>query len=494
MAKISLGPLLGIEGDNRYTICFLSDNSIQKPTLQIEGRQVSFSAIAETPKGKYWRSEFDIEIPADGVHQEYHIIEHGIQQPLQNKFKQKSWQFYVPSKTEYAKFAFAACNGFSAAKLAKKTEHPYLLWEEMEQLHEENPFSMLLMGGDQLYADEIWDSEFTRTISRWNHLSRSKKLKYKVTKTLSKELNRFYEALYSSKWNTSASMTKMMASIPSVMMWDDHDIFDGWGSHDDKMQASPMFQEIYKYARFYFELFQVRTRSNQTLINKDQHYSSLFHFRDHLILNLDNRSQRTRTQVMDANHWRDIKQRLDQVSEPVKHFWIQTGIPLVYRSFAAIEAYFDATPWVEEGEDDVHDHWTAKPHQAERMKAIVNLLDYTKRFNSKSIILSGDVHIGALGVIADYRDKDTPRTIHQVISTAIVHPTPSFFEWVGLKTVTSDKKEELAGGTITTEMLTPYGSDKYIRSRNFATLQEGSDGKVWVNWICEENIQPSYCI
>lgn len=41
-------------------------------------------------------------------------------------------------------------------------------------------------------------------------------------------------------------------------------------------------------------------------------------------------------------------------------------------------------------------------------------------------------------------------------------------------------------------MLTPFGSDTYLRTRNFATLEQGNDGKLWVNWVCENGDQPHY--
>ncbi|HPE71554.1 MAG TPA: hypothetical protein PK018_05160 [Candidatus Competibacter sp.] len=40
-----------------------------------------------------------------------------------------------------------------------------------------------------------------------------------------------------------------MASIPSIAMWDDHDIFDGWGSYDEERQNCPVYQGIYPIAR-----------------------------------------------------------------------------------------------------------------------------------------------------------------------------------------------------------------------------------------------------
>src|SRR5690606_41067643 len=66
--------------------------------------------------------------------------------------------FHIPGKSEPPRFAYGSCNGFSALDLMHKTEEPYRLWQEMVIEHEKAPFSLLLMGGDQLYADNIWSA------------------------------------------------------------------------------------------------------------------------------------------------------------------------------------------------------------------------------------------------------------------------------------------------------------------------------------------------
>lgn len=67
------------------------------------------------------------------------------------------------------------------------------------------------------------------------HERQDKKLKTKVSKTLPNQLDRFYDELYQRCWS-KPDMSLMLATIPSVMMWDDHDIFDGWGSYPDALQ------------------------------------------------------------------------------------------------------------------------------------------------------------------------------------------------------------------------------------------------------------------
>lgn len=42
------------------------------------------------------------------------------------------------------------------------------------------------------------------------------------------------------------------------MIWDDHDIFDGWGSYPLNLQYSDVFQIIFERAELFYYIFQVR--------------------------------------------------------------------------------------------------------------------------------------------------------------------------------------------------------------------------------------------
>ena len=292
----------------------------------------------------------------------------------------------------------------------------------------------------------------------------------------------------------------MMASIPTVMMWDDHDIFDGWGSYPEEMQQCDVYQGVYDIAKRYFELFQIRSSKNISLLdNQAKHYAFAFLFRDYHILALDNRAERTLEQVMSFSQWQMVNDYLDNKVNN-GDLLVMSAVPVVYRDFSFTEASFDVTPWEEELTDDLKDHWRSKEHQGERARLIMRLLQNAeKRYNIKSqhqktVILSGDVHLGCLGVINDSRKHDRPLKIHQVVSSGILHPSPSRIAWLGIMAVTNDRDEFLnEDETIKISMLKPFGSDQYIRARNYLTLEEGTDDKLWVNWICDQSTQkPSY--
>jgi PhoD related phosphatase len=499
---IFLGPLLGYERGDCYTVCLLADATLAAPVLTIStGAPVQFAFAGDTPSGRFWRAEVLIAPGAAGPQQrvKYSIAASGA--ALADRGGRAEWTFYVPAAGERARLAYAACNGFSSQKLAEQTARPYAMWEKLRALHEEalqpqsetSPFSLLLMGGDQLYADSVLGLPGVR---EWTEKSHEDMMAYEPSDQLITRLDRFYDQLYQDRW-ANRDMALMFASIPSVMMWDDHDIIDGWGSHADVPQGTPMYAAIYAAARKYFQLYQLRTAANRSLLDAAQvnlpdergqlhgHFSLAFDFADFRVLAMDHRSERSLTQVMSDDHHRTVKAWIAGVPAEAapRPVLALSGIPVVYRSFAALESTMEFTPWTEEATDDVRDHWMAAHHRGERIRLVKNLFACA----APVWLLSGDVHVGALGAI---RDAESGRSIYQVVSTGIVHPPPGPIAWAGLRLLTNDDPEALPGTKISTEMLTPNNSPRYIRDRNFATLQRDDRGKVWVHWICETLGQP----
>jgi len=491
--QILAGPFLGFEGDTAYTVCFLAGKDVSAPVVVVDNQDLPAERIRETPSGAFWRAEIAVRIAKKGKSHKYQIRSGGSEMP--NNAGVSSWEFFVPGTSDRPRIAYASCNGFSSPDLKTKVEDAYEMWTRMADDHQNQPFSLLIMGGDQLYADEMWNT--LGQLAAWSKLDWEEKLMQPAGPRLKRELDGFYESLYVSNWNQK-EMSLMMASVPTLMMWDDHDIFDGWGSYPDKLQNCPVYRAVFEAARRYFELFQIRSLKNKTLLNPNHgHYSFAVPFRDCGIVALDNRSGRTMDRVMTDENWDDVKKRLAQYDGKFETLLLLSAVPVVYRSYPWVENAFELTPWQDELTDDVRDQWTSGHHDGERMKLIMNLLNFRGRTSTepvKRVILSGDVHVGCLGVIRDRREPLQPRVIHQVVSSAIVHPAPSWYEWAGIEALTSDEPENLEGVKITTEILKPYSAGKFLRTRNYITLEEGADKKLWVNWVCENGAAPEYPI
>lgn len=495
MATLVMGPLLGLESETQYSLCFLAEASCKEASVRINGKSLAASKQADTPKGGFWRAVWKAPLKAEGNTIGYEILLDG--EPTQDLAGISQWQFHLPGKQDKVHIGYASCNGFSDFKLLTSTPRPYAMWDRLAAEHGDNPFSLLLMGGDQVYADSLWTT--VPTLKAWNELDRADKVKRKATRTMAEQLDRFYCELYCKQWGRP-EVARMLASIPSVMMWDDHDIFDGWGSYPADLQGCEVYQAIYAAAAKYFRLFQLRSGANASLLDASLgHHSWRLSFRGYQILALDNRATRTLTQVMSRGQWDQVNTALAACTEG--HLLVMTGVPVVYRDFSFTEAALDATPWEEELTDDLKDHWRAKAHEGERARLIMRLLDNARarrksdkagKVESKTLILSGDVHVGCLGVIQDRRVKGV-LNVHQLVSSGIVHPCPTQFQWTGILAMTNDNPEYLdESRLIRTELIKPFGAPVYLRTRNFATLQMGSDGKLWANWRCENALDASY--
>ncbi|AHE48203.1 hypothetical protein AH4AK4_0711 [Aeromonas hydrophila 4AK4] len=495
MAALVMGPLLGLESETQYSLCFLTEASCKEASVRVNGKSLAASKQADTPKGGFWRAVWKAPLKAEGSTVGYEILLDG--EPAQDLAGASQWQFHLPGKQDKVHIGYASCNGFSDFKLLTSTPRPYAMWDRLAAEHGDNPFALLLMGGDQVYADSLWTT--VPTLKAWNELDRADKVKRKATRTMAEQLDRFYCELYCKQWGRP-EVARMLASIPSAMMWDDHDIFDGWGSYPADLQGCEVYQAIYAAAAKYFRLFQLRSGANASLLDASLgNHSWRLSFRGYQILALDNRATRTLTQVMSRGQWDQINEALAACDSG--HLLVMTGVPVVYRDFSFTEAALDATPWEEELTDDLKDHWRAKAHEGERARLIMRLLDNARlrrkndkvgKVESKTLILSGDVHVGCLGVIQDRRVKGG-LNVHQLVSSGIVHPCPTQFQWTGILAMTNDNPEYLdESRLIRTELIKPFGAPVYLRTRNFATLQMGSDGKLWANWRCENALDASY--
>ena len=66
--------------------------------------------------------------------------------------------FHVPAATGKPGMAFVSCNGFSSPGEIKKVKDKNGLWRHMAGLHARTRTTVLIMGGDQAYAEQIWEA------------------------------------------------------------------------------------------------------------------------------------------------------------------------------------------------------------------------------------------------------------------------------------------------------------------------------------------------
>lgn len=509
----TLGPILQFLGNQNNTwgvsVLLLTAPGDPPPTLQFNApAQAGPPSSGAVPgyAGTAWR--IDIAIAQSAA-----------PQAIDYQCNGKAYRFQVPALGGSPNLGYVSCNGFSDLRVKKTLKEPQALWLKLARLHQEidrvdtttyGPLHLLLMGGDQIYSDDLWTA--LPEMLAWTDLPWAQRVKAPFTATMQSALQTHYAQHYIDHWS-QPEQAAMLASVPTVMMWDDHDIIDGWGSHPTDLHESPVFQGIYAAARAAFEIFQrqmLHGAPPPATLPAQAHHNSAYRFGSTGLLVLDMRSERRprhgdvnatggqlfAEQVMSETSWRAVYQWLDahaKVGGDMKHLYVMSSIPVVHPSFELLEKMLGVFPGQQELEDDLRDHWTSPPHKAERLRLIHRLLQASET-GTRVTILSGDVHVAAVGVIESDRTdiRDNARIVNQLTSSGVVHPPPLGVALYFLEQAC--KQVETIDRGITGSMYEfPTTSHRMIGCRNILTIQPDAPGKgdrVWVNWWAEGEPHP----
>jgi len=403
------------------------------------------------------------------------------------------FDIHLPPRGHAPFMAYASCNGFSSQKVMKGVEVKNKMWLEMAGRHDQSPYHLMLLGGDQVYADSVW--EVVPSIKTWNALPNAKANKASFTKPMESQLEKFYFDLYTERW-AQPEVAQMMATVPAISMWDDHDIFDGWGSYPPERQNCDVFQGIGKIATHAFGVFQQHLAAdpeNTAPYLAPDHGFSVGHIvGSTAILCVDMRSERTQRQVLSPDHWDKIYDWLSKL-ENIDHLFVMSSIPVVYPDFNVLETLLGAVPGQQELEDDLQDHWSSRSHKGERSR-MVHRLFKIQETGIRVTILSGDVHVAAFGMLENNRTEyiGQTRVINQLISSAIVHPAPGKMVLFALTHLLDNEKE--IDPSIISRMGTFPGTDtKFVGARNFLSLEPDASRarpRYWAHWIAENEDEP----
>ena len=504
--SIVLGPVLGLEQDTLYSVIFVSKKNsglkdvLLKVSSPLESQSVECLEITTLHSTKVYKFTFNVtaQIKAHEVH--YAI--HGSGVPLVDQWGQIGWSFVVPGASSTPKIGFASCNGNHRTLPQFQPNSDYVMWERLFDSHSKenltHAFHCLILGGDQVYADPIWQTVpyfEDHDLLGWN--STHKVAAHNVADSdlpqLMKDLETFYEDLYVKSWS-KPGVAKVLAVIPTVMMWDDHDIFDGWGSQAAKLQRSQLFNLIFEVAKKYFEALQIRGPNNKSLISGD-HYSLQFRFRNYEIFALDNRSHRTRKRVMSDGQLKDLKRYYDanlfdgvpKELEDDKVLLFAIAVPVAHLNYK--KRTESILSWLSPFDflgpfsfnDDAIDHWDHSNHEIQQKWLLDYIFTLANQWSPKyAHIVSGDVHSGGMGRIAR-EGNDGKRTVNEFISSPIVYkPVGGMEQW--LLERSSDQYSQVDGYEISVE---PFGFGmkqlQTVYQKNFACLHknEGQGLKVY---------------
>jgi len=243
------------------------------------------------------------------------------------------------------------------------------------------------------------------------------------------------------------------------MVWDDHDIFDGWGSYDAVLQECPIFQGLFEVARRFYLLFQQHTTQErekrtpeffQRAGETEGYHSVRFMGPQVAVLAIDMRTRRSKKEIMPLSTYQLIRKAALELPDCVEHVVVLSGVPLIFPNFKYSEALLQGIKSLflnfslcrsfgrmtglmdkfgkPELLDDLLDGWVATVHKSEREMFVKILQEIALVKNVRVTILSGDAHVGGVGRLYSHNPKVDPHNdpiyMVQVISSAIMNGPP----------------------------------------------------------------------
>ncbi|CAF0949117.1 unnamed protein product [Rotaria sordida] len=362
--------------------------------------------------------------------------------------------FHIAQYDQKWRGGFFSCNGFDAT-VTKEVALGLTynsVWNHLLSCHEENPFHLLIWGGDQNYHDFIFDD--IPFLQDWTNIEWNKRWTYQFPDESKHEVEQYYFNNYSENWARRPEMRKALESIPSVMMWDDHDIYDGAGSYPPLLLNSPIMMGLLEIAQKMRLLFQHHTTPEKA--RKHQ----LFGYKGHnylarcgpnlALLGADGRTERNDKTVQHEKTWDLIFEKLDNDLNNVKHVIIVFAVPFSFARFTLAESFLETwkkitMAWesmplrnqtnsvfgLPELYDDLLDEWTHGSHIDERDRALSRFQEIAHKNKIRITFFSGDVHCCGVSRFqtrgkTDLSDINDSKLMYQIISSAIVNrPPPS---------------------------------------------------------------------
>lgn len=357
-------------------------------------------------------------------------------------------------------FGFYSCHMPYEESIFGKTkivnEEMWDCFYEMLNRHRNN-LAYVIAGGDQVYADGV-DS-----LNIWNYLNkRMRKDGDNIFPTF-EEMVSWYRDIYRGYWGFE-SLKKVFASFPIYMIWDDHELADGWGSFYLKDTKDNQLNKILPNWRDSDKGLNYEDTIN-LLKNMFEAGKQVYWEYEHShnpdtgknIFDYTFIQGTTAFYIQDGRGNRDINKKTYKIlgrkqlnrfinwldtleSKEVKYLFIISAVPLLHlHGFLVNQDGNPIADWANL-QDDLRDAWEHDTHKKERTMIMEALFNVSRK-GIKVSILSGDVHTAAVFRI---KDKESNNVIYQLTSSAITYNKSRIMGW-------------LLGKGVPDEGLTPEG-------------------------------------
>lgn len=372
------------------------------------------------------------------------------------------------------RIAFVSCNGEESGDLDRDAAERNLMWDRLAADHADRPFALLLQGGDQIYADEATQGH--PLTQHWPDKVPPCPDPAALDDLRAHLRDRFAQR-YMQVLSAQAS-AGLLATVPALSIWDDHDICDGWGSLPPDITHSEVGRVLFEIAREAYLLFQhAATEADIPQLFWDRTGSNLGWRRDLPGLTIfapDLRSERERRQVMGEAGWRAV----EAFETDADHVMMVSSVPLLGPRLSLLESVMNFIPKMQHYEDDLRDQWQSHTHR----DAWRRMLRQVLRLRAKApvTVVSGEIH---LATRAEMGPEAT--LVHQLVASGISHRAPPQLYARSLGALAGLGEAPLENHSIRIHPL-PGQRHRYMAERNYLTLERQANR--WsARWSLEDS-------
>ena len=403
MAKLVLGPVIGEVTSTTARVGVEVNTSISL-SMQLSGEDGSVHEKSlNLPANRFKALLFENLSPDV----RYSVGIEGAKGIVKGQIKTK------PEEFRAANFAAVSCN-FTVRR--KTTD----AWADLrDRFVLPGKIDVLFHVGDQIYGDSAFQKA--------EILLQARKIGTKVQQEKIKE---YYRSLYRMSW-AFPSTRDVLANVSNLMIWDDHEIRDDWGSEkadsDEESQAYHIGTLAHEVFREYQR--QLWQAPESWPDKKLEHH--LHKWGDIGVLFVDQRGGRSferdnERPYLGTLQWQGISKSLSANGyfHNVRALVVVTSVPLVYLGDTITNG---GTGLV----DDLKDHWAYGTHRTEQIELLRLLRRWKEQAGREVLVVGGDVHIG---LKSDIRHQGK-RVIRQLITSPVTNNPPGGIMFGALKTL-----------------------------------------------------------
>lgn len=332
-------------------------------------------------------------------------------------------------------------------------------WRAIPALHTEDPFDLFVHVGDQVYLDPEFAPYMSGTLA-------GPAAQRQAIKGWPESIRKRYEGHLA-----HPHVARALATIPNVMMWDDHELYDGWGSQQFASRAADAWERAATDA---FRDWQA-SHNPPPLPNAGFAFATT---RGRVgIIALDLRTFRGRdkaSSMLGTTQFTAIKEWWTSAKENVRALVILSSTPIGHlwgKAWKDLYKFLILPQW----RLDLKDLWTC-PNNGNQ-EALIALLDWITNdvINDPTrsvLIVSGDVHMSHAPTIT----HTNGRVIQEFVCSPIANVIPGF----AAKTVND---------TLQQQQEDPPSIGNYTLTINDTRIFEQNTGRITINLT---NTPPTY--